>query len=170
MRVLGPVVLSVSSASADRSPGYDLVLVAHILAAAVALAAVAASGVAALAARRPGPARPAVRTYYRPGPNLMGRTLHVVPVLGVVLVLLSRGAWGFGDGWVGAGLLLWAVAAAIGEMVLWPAERELGRVLAEEPDDAADAARRVPATRAALSSAAIVAVLITAAAVMVAKP
>ena len=79
----------------------------------------------ALALLRSGPGSEAVRRYYRPGVNWAGRILFLVPVFGVVLIAMSHGTWSFSDGWISTGLLLWAVAAVIGELVLWPAERRL---------------------------------------------
>ena len=38
---------------------------------------------------------------------------------------MSRGDWSYSDGWMADGLALWAVAAALGELVLWPAERRI---------------------------------------------
>jgi len=116
----------------SRDASYDLVLVAHVLAGLVGLGAVAAAGVAALALRRWGPASEPVRRYYRPGVNWAGRILFVVPVLGVVLMAMSHGDWTFADGWITAGLILWAVAAVAAETVLWPAERRLQAAVGDD--------------------------------------
>jgi hypothetical protein len=151
----------------SRDAAYDLVLLAHVLAGLVALGAVAAAGLSALALRRWGPTSEPVRRYYRPGVNWAGRILFVVPVLGVVLMAMSHGDWTFADGWITAGLVLWAVAAVAAEMVLWPAERRLQVAVG---DDRTPVRRlRSQCLRVAGTAAALVVVLVAAAVVMVTK-
>ncbi len=113
-----------------RSVGYDLVLLAHVLAAAAGLGAVLVAGGHALALLRTGTRSDSVRTYYRPGTNWAGRTLFIVPVLGVVLVAMSDGGWSYSQGWVVSGILLWLAVACLAELVLWPAERRLQAAVA----------------------------------------
>ena len=43
---------------------------------------------------------------------------------------MSRGAYALGDGWVLAGVALFAAVALLGEGVLWPAERRLQAAVA----------------------------------------
>ena len=131
----------------------------------------------------------AVVRYYRPGVNWVGRVLFLVPVLGVALVAMSGGQWGYSDGWVTIGLGVWVVVALVAEGVLWPAERRLQEVVATR--DAAgrdgdrtgrrtggdgrctrppvDPAGAVPADRACWGSA-WPCVLVAVAVLMVAKP
>jgi hypothetical protein len=91
----------------------------------------------------------------------------VVPVLGVVLMAMSHGDWTFADGWITAGLVLWAVAAVAAEMVLWPAEQ---RLQAAVGDDRTSALRlRSQCLRVAGTASALVVVLVAAAVVMVTK-
>ena len=121
----------------DNSAAYDLVLLAHVLSALVAVVALVVAGGFALALRgalgRDGPLPVAVVRYFRPGVNWVGRVLFLVPVLGVVLVAMSGGQWGYSDGWVTIGLGAWVVVAFVAEGVLWPAERRLqGLVAARE--------------------------------------
>jgi len=117
-----------------NAPGYDLVLLAHVLVAVVALVAVLVSGGFAFALRQALAAggtvpEPVVR-YYRPGVNWAGRILFLVPVFGVALLAMSGGAWSFADTWVSMGTAGWAVVAIAAEAVLWPTERRLQRVVA----------------------------------------
>ena len=72
----------------------------------------------------------AVVRYFRPGVNWVGRVLFLVPVLGVALVAMSGGQWGYSDGWVTIGLGVWVAVAFVAEGVLWPAERRLQEVVA----------------------------------------
>ncbi len=118
----------------DNSAAYDLVLLAHVLTAVVGLVAVAVAGGFALALRgaldRGGPVPDTVERYFRPGVNWVGRVLFAVPVLGVVLVAMSGGQWGYSDAWIGIGLAGWVVVAMVAEGMLWPTERRLQEVVA----------------------------------------
>lgn len=111
---------------------YDLVLVAHVLSAVVAVGAVLATGAYASVAGRPGAlgGQGAVRRYFRPGTNWLSRVLYAVPILGVVLVVLGHGTGRLGELWLWLSTLLWVLAAALAQGVLWPAERTLQALLA----------------------------------------
>ncbi len=126
-----PVVTLLASTT---SPAYDLVLLAHVLAALVGIVALGVAAGSALALRgvlrRGAPVPEALARYYRPGANWAGRVLFLVPVLGVVLLAMSGGQWGFDDTWVSVGMAAWAVVALAAEAVLWPGERELQLVVA----------------------------------------
>ncbi len=67
--------------------------------------------------------------YYAPGTNWLARILYGVPVFGVLLVAMSRGAYDLSDAWIDIGIALWLVLITVGETVVWPAERRLGRDL-----------------------------------------
>ncbi len=146
---------------------YDLVLLAHVLSVLVGLGSVVVAGGFALVLGRSGAGSESVRRYYRPGVNWAGRVLFLVPVFGVSLVLMSHGAWSFGDGWITIGLALWAVVAVGAEMALWPAERDLQEAVADGAG-AADVRARCHAV-AAMAALGFVLVVV-ASAVMVAKP
>ena len=88
-RVIAPVLPPPAVVHA-RSAGYDVVLLAHVLAAVVGLGAVVLAGTYAWLLRRSGPGSEPVRRYYRPGVNWGGRVLVLVPVLGVALVAMGR--------------------------------------------------------------------------------
>jgi hypothetical protein len=143
--VPSPVAFEVGVLNTN-APGYDLVLLAHVITALVGLVAVVLSGCSALALRRAltrgGPLPEALVRYYRPGVNWVGRVLFLVPVLGIALLLMSGGQWGFSDTWVSAGLAIWVVIAVVAESVLWPVERQLQEVVVaasgEERPAAAD--------------------------------
>ncbi|PZS16669.1 MAG: hypothetical protein DLM54_10800 [Acidimicrobiales bacterium] len=110
---------------------YDLVLVAHVLSAVVAVGAVLATGAYASVAGRPGAlgGQGAVRRYFRPGTNWLSRVLYAVPILGMVLVVLGHGTGSLGELWLWLSTLLWVLAAALAQGVLWPAERTLQALL-----------------------------------------
>jgi hypothetical protein len=164
-----------------RDAGYDVVLLAHVLAALVGLGAVVVAGAYALALRRSGPGSDAVRRYYRPGVNWAGRVLFLIPVLGLALMAMSGGDWTFSDTWITIGLTLWAAVAVVAEMALWPAERRLQAAVSSPPTpaDLPSSVAGLPSTTAELRreclrvaglSAALSVVLVATGVIMVAKP
>ena len=172
----------------DNSATYDLVLLAHVLSALAAVVALVVAGGFALALRgalgRGGPLPVAVVRYFRPGVNWVGRVLFLVPVLGVALIAMSGGQWGYSDSWVTIGLGAWVVVAFVAEGVLWPAERHLQEVVAARGGDGTPSGTsavapdgtesgRDPAgvcLRAGLLGIGMAAVLVAVAVLMVAKP
>jgi len=120
-------------AAPARDAGYDVVLLAHVLAAAVGLGAVVLSGSYAWTLRRSGPGSESIRRYYRPGVNWAGRVLFLIPVLGVALIAMSHGDYSYSDGWIMIGLASWAGVAVAAELYLWPAERRLQEGVSSSP-------------------------------------
>ena len=152
---------------------YSLLVVLHVLSAVVGFGAVVLSGVEAGRARL-GPAAPgadSVRRYFRPGVNWAGRALYGVPVFGFGSLAASHGRWQVGDGFVVVGLVLWLLAAAAAELVVWPAER---RVQAIVTNDWGEERWMAELTRQCgrISSAAVLlaALFVVAVVVMVARP
>jgi hypothetical protein len=107
-------------------PGYDLLVILHVLSAVVGFGAVGVSGSYAARARlavRPREQELLVR-YFAPGTNWAERCLLVTPVLGaVVLVVGDRPAASQAWPWIGLGC--WVVAAGISSSWCWPAERRV---------------------------------------------
>ena len=178
---------TVAGALNTNAPGYDLVLVVHVLTAVVGLVAVVLAGCSALALGRAlarGGAIPeALERYYRPGVNWAGRVLFLVPVLGVALLAMSGGQWGLADAWVSAGMAVWAVVAMAAEAVLWLTERRLQEVVAAACGDERDVDRGTAADgpavtgdaarwclRAGVVGLGLGAALVFVGALMVAKP
>lgn len=124
-------------ASARSSPAYDVVLIAHVVAGVIGFGAVAITGHYARSARRwpgGGVARE-VRVFFKPGRNVLARSVWLVPVLGVVLMAMSGGDYGWGDLWVWSGVALFGAAAGLVQWVIWPGERAL-QVLVAGLEDA----------------------------------
>lgn len=153
-------------------PVFGVLLVAHVGVAAVGFGAMVATGVQGWrAGREPDPARAeALRRYFRPGVNWAARTVYLVPVLGVALVADSGGAYGFGDRFVDIGLAVWVVSVALAETVLWPAERQVQRVLRDGWPDGGDAGLHRACRQLAWCAPALTALFAVAAAVMAARP
>jgi hypothetical protein len=113
---------------------YSILLLAHVAFAVVGFGALAVTGIQARRARR-GPAAAGsdgVRRYFRPGINWAARALYGVPVFGFALISSSSGAFAAGDGFVVAGLGLWAVATVVAEAVMWPGERRIQEVVSTQ--------------------------------------
>jgi hypothetical protein len=114
---------------------FDVVLLLHIACVVVGLATTVTS--AATAARiqrlidRSAPLSEALSRYFAPGVNWVGRVTYGIPVFGVALLAMSKGAYALSDGWVLAGLGLFVLLVLVAEGVLWPSERRLQVTLTE---------------------------------------
>jgi uncharacterized membrane protein len=152
---------------------YSVLLVVHVATAALGFGAVALTGAQAVRARR-GPSQPgasSLRRYFRPGVNWAGRVVYAVPVVGFALVADSAGAFDGADGFVVGGLLLWLVAAALAEAMVWPAERRIQVVVTERWDDpAARPLLERDCRLASLAAGVVAAIFVAAVVVMVVKP
>lgn len=115
------------------STGYQIVLIAHILCAIVGFGSVIFNGVYATQGRIRGTREALV----------IAEANHIVtegwarwfifatPLLGIVLVLMSHGAWSFGQTWVWLALALTVGSVALAQTVLVPAERKIRSLLGE---------------------------------------
>lgn len=153
-------------------PAYSLVLVLHIVAAAVGLAAVVATGVQAVRARRGPSAAGAegVRRYFRVGFNAVGRVLYGVPILGFTLIAISHGTVRAGDGFVVTGLVLWVASTLVAEVALWPGEQRIQRIVSSPGWRCDDPALAEECRRVATAAVLVASLLVVAAVVMVAQP
>ncbi len=159
------------AAGIPTGPAFTVVLVGHVAAVLVALLAVVAGAVsAARVLTAKGELPPSVRSYFSPGVNWTGRVLYLVPVLGVALLAMSGGAYRLDATWVDWGIGLWAAATALAEGVLWPAERRVQRGLASPAETGVPHAVRRACRTMCVASAGVVALVVVAMAVMVAKP
>jgi uncharacterized membrane protein len=141
-------------------------VVLHVLSAVVGFGAIFLTGLYAGVARRR--ANAAARRYFRPGPNWAARALYVVPVLGVVLVETSHGADRFAQLWVWVSVVLWVLATALAQAVVWPGEDRIQRLLAESGANEPEldrACRRVERAAAAIDVVFVATVVL-----MVAQP
>jgi hypothetical protein len=132
--------------------GFDVVLIAHVLVAIASLVALLVLRAAAIAIERGGELPPAAARSFSGRRELAARVVHLVPVTGVVLVALSRGAFSVSTGFVAAGLGLWFAAAAVLEGVGFPAQRAVSTALKGAADPVPGARRlRVATEFAALA-------------------
>jgi hypothetical protein len=153
---------------------FDIVLLLHVGCVVVGLVTTATAAATATRLRRllgsPVPLPEPLRRYFAPGINWAGRTVYGIPVFGFALLALSRGAYTLGQGWVLGGLALFAVAALVGEGVMWPAERRLQVTLTST--DVPPSVESLDQDAAAMSRAATTALvlLVAGTVLMVAQP
>jgi hypothetical protein len=169
------VPLDVVAPAAPHTAAYTLLLLAHVACAVIGFGSVVISAVfaAAVPAGPAGPRAEGVRRYFTPGVNWAGRALYGVPVFGFALLAASHGAFHGGDSFVVAGLVLWAIAAVVAEVAVWPAERRIQQVVSGQWERALTDAPRVVGRdcRVVVGGAAVLlAVLVVATVLMVGKP
>lgn len=117
-------------------PWYALIVAAHVLCAVVGFAALGATGAYARAARRAAPPlSEAITRFFRPGHNLAGRALYLVPVFGGIALGFSHDA---GRLYPYVGLAIWIAATGIATGVLWPAEATVQRIVAADASNGVD--------------------------------
>ncbi|HUQ63250.1 MAG TPA: DUF2269 family protein [Acidimicrobiales bacterium] len=108
----------------DSDPFYDVVVVVHIVGSVAGFGALACTGVFAAVARRGKTSNgEAIRRYFNGRTNWLARTVYSVPILGLVLLAMSDGAFRFDEAWIVASVVLWVLAVALAELVIWPGER-----------------------------------------------
>lgn len=161
------------------SPGYDLLLVAHVVAGVVGFGAIGAAGYEARAgARAEDPARDlGLRRFFRPGVDWAGHVIFLVPVFGLSLLFGAERA-SLGDLWPWLGLGLWLVAAGLATGMCWPAERRAQQALSQlvvalpgvRPDPVLLSEFRSACRRMEASAGLVSIVFLVAVAVMIAKP
>ena len=159
---------------------YSILLLLHVGTAVVGFGALAMTGVQARRARRgpQGAGADGVRRFFRPGVNWAARALYAVPFLGFALIASSQGAFSANDGFVLAGLGLWALATLVAELVVWPGERRIQEVVSTqwtddrdpEGGDGADGPFEADCRRVALAAAVLSGVFLFAVVLMVARP
>jgi hypothetical protein len=156
-------------------PAFDVVLVLHVGCVVAGLATTVAGAASAARLRTllrtATPLPDTVRRYFRPGVNWAGRSIYGIPIFGFVLLALSQGAYGLGDGWVVGGLAILVGVVLLAEGTLWPAERRLQVSLAAAPGDTAaeESARRDARTMTVAAIVTLV-LLVAGSALMVAQP
>jgi uncharacterized membrane protein len=159
-----------SDPGAPTGVAYSLLLIAHVASAVVGFGALAMTGLhASRVTRGPGAkSAESVRRYFQPGVNWVGRALYLVPVIGFGLVADSAGAYDTSDGFVIIGLLIWLVAAALAEFVVWPGERRIQGFLAGGWDETRELEREC--RRVVRGSLLLGVMFVAAVVVMFAKP
>lgn len=105
---------------------YRLVLLLHIAAVVVGFGAIGLNGVYARQARQRGGAEgAAIAEATRAVTRTAASSMYAVPFLGIALVLLSDGTWGFDQAWISLSLLLYLVAAGLLGAVVIPSQKRI---------------------------------------------
>ena len=188
-----------AAARPPTGPGFDILLVVHVVLVVTSAAVFAAGAVYGARGSVPGGSQtPAVRRFFAQATGRTGRVLYAIPASGAILVAAGGGAFSWLDPWLDAAASLWLVAAAVFELVAAPAERRTAALLGiadpaadapaagapaddgradHGPGGAAVAVAAFPAEAfrrscrtVALAEGFVVVVLLAAAAVMTAKP
>jgi hypothetical protein len=155
---------------------FDVVLLLHVACVVVGIGSVVVGGLQARRLQRAGagPVPADLRGYFAPGPNWAGRVLYGVPIFGFVLLGMSDGFFELADGWILYGFVLWILAIAVAEGVLWPTERRIRTAVAaarpDGPDDELASAVGDECRQVVWLSAGLVVVLVLATVLMVAQP
>jgi hypothetical protein len=187
LRVPPDPASQLAATSTPTGAAFDIVLLLHVACVLIGFASVLTTGIQAWRARA-GPGSSAagsVARYFRPGINWPGRSLYLVLVLGLALVAISQRAYGFGDAFVELGFVFWILAIGLAELVVWPGERQLQRMVTEGWGGESAAAPggsdgsggsgvladvRGTAVRVAIAAWAVCGVLVVAIVLMVQKP
>ena len=111
---------------------YRIVLLLHIIAAIVGFGGVVLNGLYAMhSQKRPGPAGRAVSEANYSVSMVAEKFIYAVPVLGVLLVLLSKDAFSFGTTWVWLSLVVYVLALGLSHSVMIPNHRRINALLLE---------------------------------------
>lgn len=152
------------------SPLGAILFLAHVLAVVISYGALGVTGAFARVARTVDDPFSSDRLarFFRPGHNVAGRVLYVVPLLGFALLFTEpNGEFTRVYPWIG--LAIWTVSIAVAAGALWPAESDLQAVLASGPAPGARATVRAHAAVIERSATVLVICFLVAFVVMVAR-
>jgi hypothetical protein len=121
--------------------GFDALLVVHALLAITAFVVLLVLRAAATEAGRGRELTVAARRSFTGRTELAGRVVHLVPLTGLGLLALSRGAYSLATGFVVVGLVAWLLAAGCLESIAFPAQRAVAAAVASGADAPGDARR-----------------------------
>lgn len=111
---------------------YRVLLLLHIVAAIVGFGGVLLNGVyAAQSQQRPGPAGRAVSEANYAVSMIAEKFIYAVPVLGLLMLWASDGAYSLGTTWVWLSLAIYVAALGVSHSVLLPGHRRLNALLLE---------------------------------------
>jgi len=152
------------TAAVGTTKAFDALLVVHALVAITSLVVLAVLGAAGAAASNGAPLGAAASRSFTGRVELAGRVVHLLPVSGVGLLAVSRGAYTTSTWFVVVGLVGWLATAGLLEGAAFPAQREVAVALAAGADARGAGTRMVRAVE--LAGVVLVAVAI----VMIAGP
>ena len=121
--------------SPPRSAAYDVLLLIHILVGLGVIVIMISTYVAAmsLSSTHTGDVwPPQARRYFTPGPQIVGRSIYLLPVTGFAMLGLSQGAFSTSTPFVVIGLVLWVVAAVVAEICVFAPSARIAEVVRDE--------------------------------------
>ncbi len=159
----------------EPDPFYDVVVLVHILGAVVGFGGLACTGIlAALARRGTSSNAGSVRRYFNGRTNWVARTIYSVPILGLVLMDMSDGAFQLDEAWMVVSLALWVMAVVLAELVVWPGEQFIavaaGGIASDEVEPSRPACMRQVCLRVTIAAAACVVIFGASLVIMLVKP
>jgi uncharacterized membrane protein len=111
---------------------YKIVLVLHLMAVIVGFGTVALNGIrGAQAKKRPGSGGLAIGESGYFTNTVAEKFIYAVPLLGIALLGMSDGVWGFGQTWIWLSLVLYAIGISVSHAVLIPSEKRMNALAAE---------------------------------------
>lgn len=115
----------------SKSPIYDAILIAHVVA---AIGGFGANGLAGMYAGQllPSPSESALR-YFSSTKFVAEKLIYLVPVFGLAMISISHGTQELLKPWVLVGMLAWLLAIAVAHAVVWPLERKIHIALLSQP-------------------------------------
>ena len=149
----------------SRSPIFDVLILAHIV---CAIGGFGANGLAGVYAGQLYPKASEGAIKYFSSPKFYAEKLiYLVPVFGLIMIAVSRGASELGKPWVIFGIVIWISAVGIAHSLVWPNERKLARMVIADPGNTEV---RGPARRLARGAMMLDLIFVAAFAVMIAQP
>ncbi len=119
----------------SKSPIYDLLLLAHIVA---AIGGFGANGLAGVYAGQLYPTATDSATRYFTSPRFIAEKLiYLVPVFGLIMIGVSRGTSELVKPWVLTGITAWVAAIAVAQTLVWPNERKIAKLVGSASEVAA---------------------------------
>lgn len=119
----------------SRSPIYDMLLLAHIVA---AIGGFGANGLAGVYAGQLYPTATDAAIRYFTSPKFIAEKLiYLVPVFGLIMIGVSRGISELVKPWVLAGIMSWIAAVVVAHTMVWPTERKIAKLVGSVPNVAA---------------------------------
>lgn len=129
------------TATVATTKGFDVLLVVHALLAITTFVVLLVLRAAATEAARGGELTASARRSFTGRTELAGRVIYLVPLSGVGLLALSRGAYSLSTGFVVVGLLAWLLAVSCLEALTFPAQSAVAAAVGSGADARADARR-----------------------------
>jgi len=150
---------------------YKLLFLLHMLAVIGGIGTVVLNGVyAAKAKAAGGSGGTAVTVANYEVSDVAEKLIYTIPIWGILMVLVSDDAIGFGDTWIWLSMLLYVVALGISHAVLIPSHRRYNELAASEGGPSAGAEAQGLEKKMAAGGTALNLIVVVLVALMIWKP